>query len=194
MEIILASKSPRRRELLQLVGLDFSVVPSNADESAILEDDPAMLVRRLASVKCEAVKSARSDCLVIGADTIVVYDGQVIGKPTDAHDAKRILRLLSGKTHTVYSGLCVMTDEKKLVCHDTTYVTFADLSDEVIDAYVATGDPLDKAGAYGIQGMFGMFVERIDGNYFNVIGMPLPRLYELMLSAGVDIMTLNRLS
>ena len=187
MEIILASKSPRRRELLQLVGLDFSVVPSNADESAISEDDPATLVRRLASVKCEAVKSARSDCLVIGADTIVVYDGQVIGKPTDAHDAKRILRLLSGKTHTVYSGLCVMTDEKKLVCHDTTYVTFADLSDEIIDAYVATGDPLDKAGAYGIQEKAALFVDRIDGNFHNIVGLPVVHLREDLDKFGITL-------
>lgn len=184
MELILASGSPRRREMFSLIGLKFTVVPSDADEN-IPPCPPAEFVEQLALRKAAAVKKDRPGCCVVGSDTIVALDGDIIGKPADEEDAFRILSRLSGKTHTVYTGLAVLTDTTAEVLHDAVKVTFAAMSAQEIRDYIASGEPMDKAGAYGIQGPGGVFVERVEGCYFTVIGMPLPRLYQALERAGI---------
>ena len=176
MELILASGSPRRREMLDLIGLKYSVRIGQTDES-IQPCAPEEMVVTLAARKARTVKAAAPGCCVIGADTIVYLDGQIIGKPRDPADAVRILRSLSGRTHTVYTGVCIATDEEERCFYEATYVTFAQLSDDEIQSYVASGEPMDKAGAYGVQGIAAVFVEKIEGCYFNVIGLPVPTLY-----------------
>ncbi|MCH5278609.1 MAG: septum formation inhibitor Maf [Christensenellaceae bacterium] len=190
MRLVLASGSQRRRELLTMCGYDFDIVVSDADES-ITETDPEKLVSALALRKASEVYSRLhgenmdDELVVVGSDTVVSFDGCIIGKPKDERDAVRILTMLSGKTHHVYTGVAVITAEQVQIECDVTEVTFKELSESEIEAYVASGEPMDKAGAYGIQGSFGMFVERIAGNYFTVIGMPLPRLYRMLKSVGV---------
>lgn len=185
MELILASKSPRRQELFALVGLRHTVIVSDVEENAPAGLAPDQLVEYLAKIKAEAVFAHHRDACVVGADTVVHIDGEIIGKPKNEEDAKRILRKLSGRSHTVYSGLAVLTRACTLVAHEATKVTFASITQEEIDWYVSTGEPLDKAGAYGIQGPGGIFVDRVEGNYFNVIGLPLPPLYRMLKKAGV---------
>ena len=190
MRLVLASGSQRRRELLTMCGYDFDIVVSDADES-ITETDPEKLVSALALRKANEVYSrlrgenGDDELAVVGSDTVVSFAGSIIGKPKDERDAVRILTMLSGKTHHVYTGVAVITAEQVQIECDVTEVTFKELSESEIEAYVASGEPMDKAGAYGIQGSFGMFVERIAGNYFTVIGMPLPRLYRMLKSVGV---------
>mgnify|MGYP002544368822 CR=1 FL=1 len=145
MRLILASQSPRRREMLALMGYAYEIVVSDADEH-VPPCAPAEFVERLALRKAEAVFASYGDCCVVGADTIVYLDGSIIGKPADASDAFRILRTLSGRTHTVYTGVAVLSGTRRIVFHDAAEVTFAPLSDEEIHAYIATGEPLDKAG------------------------------------------------
>lgn len=215
ISIILASQSPRRRQLLQQINLRFEVIPAHTDEEHNGTTDPEVLVCELAKEKATEVarrvmdetgetgSAARpSKTLVIGADTIVVLDGQILGKPVDAADARRLLRLLSGRTHTVYTGVSlVMFDPDhrnspvsgqppftSRTFFERTDVTFSELSDEEISGYVAGGSPMDKAGAYGIQDDLGaLFVERIKGDYYNVVGFPLNRFYREMktFAAGV---------
>lgn len=184
MELILASCSPRRREMFALIGLDYQVIPSDADEN-IPPCPPAEFVEELSLRKAVAVKKDHPGACVVGSDTIVAIDGEIIGKPTDEEDAFRILSRLSGNTHTVYTGLAVLTDDSTEVLHDCTRVTFAKLSEQEIRDYIASGEPMDKAGAYGIQGPAGVFVERVEGCYFTVIGLPLPKLYRALERAGV---------
>lgn len=194
MKLILASSSQRRRELLTMCGYDYEIEVSRADES-ILEPDPERFVMKLAERKAMEVfdrlgaREVSDDCAepiaVLGSDTIVYYNGGIIGKPKDREDAFRILSMLSGKTHEVYTGVAVVTEKGCLAECDTTRVTFEELSDEEIEKYVASGEPLDKAGAYGIQGPFGMFVKKVEGNYFTVIGLPLPTAYRLLKSVGI---------
>lgn len=186
MRFILASSSQRRRELLTMCGYDYSIEVSLADENTD-RTDPERYVSLLAERKAREVFSrcGSDGCAVLGADTVVYYDGRIIGKPRDEADAKRILSLLSGKTHTVYTGVAVVTSDTCEVECETTRVTFEELTEDEIDKYVASGEPMDKAGAYGIQGPFGMFVKKVDGNYFTVIGLPLPTAYRLLKNAGV---------
>lgn len=185
MELILASKSQRRRELFQLIGLDFSVICSDADENVDFTS-PEEFVEKLSLRKAQAVKQGRSNCCVVGSDTIVWLDNKVIGKPKDAEDAFRILKSLSGRTHTVYTGVAVLTDDSTEVCHDTTKVTFEELSDEDIRAYIASGEPMDKAGAYGIQGPAAVFVKHVEGCYFTIIGMPMHKLHKMLMKVGIQ--------
>lgn len=186
MKIILASASARRKELLTLIGLDYISIPSNTDETPPPNCEAHELVQHLALQKAQAVATQYPNDCVIGADTIVLLpDGTIIGKPKDSSDAIRILHLLQGKTHTVLTGVALLTPGHCDVRFDSTQVTFSSLTANEISWYVATGDPLDKAGAYGIQGPFGMFVKRIEGNYFNVIGLPLPTLYAMLKQAGI---------
>lgn len=185
MRIILASESPRRRELLTLMGLDFTVVPSHAEERAPAHATPDEIVRAIALQKASAVAAFYPQECVIGADTIVYLDGAVLGKPHTAQRAREYLTRMQGRTHTVYTGVAVLAGGRVDVRHAETQVTFAPMCAEEIDRYVATGDPLDKAGAYGVQGPFAVYVDRIEGNYFNVIGMPLPLLYRMLCDAGV---------
>lgn len=174
MELILASQSPRRKELLTLLGHPFRVQVASVEET--MEDLPiAQAVARLSHRKAAAI-GAEADQIVIGADTIVVLDGNVLGKPRDAEDAIRMLRSLSGRTHQVMTGVCVMSREQVLTHTEITQVTFRPLTEQEIVAYVATKEPMDKAGAYGIQGGAARFVEGIQGDYYNVMGLPVCRL------------------
>nr|WP_277999041.1 Maf family protein [Moorella sulfitireducens] len=187
--MILASSSPRRRELLQRIGLSFEVCPSRVDENFFRDLPPAQRVERLALAKAKAVASLFREGLVIGADTIVVCQGQVLGKPASAAEATAMLAFLSGRTHTVYTGVAVVRAPggEERFTHAGTEVTFRHLTPAVISAYVATGEPLDKAGAYGIQGRGALLVESINGDYFNVVGLPLVKVAELLEEFGVDV-------
>ena len=185
MKLILASASPRRRELFDLLKLDYMVIPSNADEN-IPECEPGEYVMALAKLKAESVKANHSDCCVVGCDTIVVLDSEIIGKPTSKENALEVISKLSGRTHTVYTGVCVLTDEIENVFYDCTEVTFHKLTEEEIRDYVNTGEPMDKAGAYGIQGPGSVLVDNVDGCYFTVIGLPLPKLYRALKEVGID--------
>jgi septum formation protein len=184
MQLILASGSPRRRELLTISGYDFDVAASDTDEN-VTADTPAELVVKLAAAKASAVKDGRKNCCVIGSDTIVVLDGEIMGKPKNADEAFNILRKLSGKTHIVYTGIAVLSDEGGAYDYDHTRVTFSELTDDEIRSYIKTGEPMDKAGAYGIQGSAGIFVQKVEGSYFTVIGLPLPKLYKMLRDAGI---------
>lgn len=181
MKIILASASPRRRELLSEITPRFEVVPSAAEEN-IQCREPETLVKRLAELKASSVFAKHGDCLVIGADTVVAFDGEVLGKPRDAADAKDMLRRLSGNTHTVITGVCVMTKDISLTFAEKSFVRFKRLSDRQIDDYIATGSPLDKAGAYGIQDSG--FAERVEGSVKNVVGLPIERLAVILKEYG----------
>jgi len=184
MGIILASKSPRRKELLELMGLNFQIITSDIEEQIPEHASPEAVVCALAYQKAEAVAREHPNDCVIGADTIVYLDGDILGKPHTPDRAKSFLRKMQGRQHTVYTGVAVLANGSKDVRYETTKVTFAPMSNQEIDWYVSTGDPLDKAGAYGVQGPFGVFVTHLDGNYFNVIGMPLPLLYKMLLEVG----------
>ena len=190
-KIILASTSPRRRELLGRLGLPFEVVVSRYDEALLSPNGlaPAAYVQTLARGKAEEVAGRLADpsALVIGADTTVTLDGQFLNKPTDAADAARMLRALSGRTHEVYTGLCVIRGETLRTESARTEVEFAPLSDAVLAAYVATGEPLDKAGAYGIQGKALSFIPAIHGDYFNVVGLPLFLLCRILAEFGISL-------
>lgn len=178
MQIILASKSPRRRELLEQAGFEFDIAPSDKEE--IMEGKTVeSMVTNLARVKANDVlqRHKEKNPIVIGADTIVVYEGEIFGKPKDEADAARMLMLLSGKTHEVLTGVCIATPKKEITFCEATKVTFYELSRQEIEDYIRTKDPLDKAGAYGIQGVFAKHVKGIVGDYFNVVGLPIARLY-----------------
>lgn len=176
-KLVLASASARRREMLSHLGLDFTVFCPDADEVSALPDDPGEAVEEIARRKANAasVRFEKGD-IVIASDTVVCHDGHVLTKPRDAADAEKMLSALSGACHKVYSGLCV-TDGEKCVCtHSETLVRMREISGDELDAYIESGEPFDKAGGYGIQDLGGMFVERIEGDYYNVVGMPLEKL------------------
>ena len=185
--IILASKSPRRRELLEKLGLDFTVMTEDVDESM----DPALPLEReilrVSEAKARAVQAGPDD-LIISADTVVCVDGKRLGKPADEADAKAMLRALSGRAHTVVSGLCVLRGDRCETASVSTNIHFRPLSDREIDAYVASGEPMDKAGAYGIQGLAAIFVDKLDGDYYNVMGLPLCALAELLKRFGIHVL------
>lgn len=174
--IVLASGSPRRKELLARLVPTFEVLVSDVDEEALTVADPLETAERLAEAKARAVSVLRPDALVIGADTVVFLGNEQFAKPRDAADARRMLRALSGRIHTVATGVALAEPKRVIVFHDRTHVTFRDLTDAEIDAYVATGEPMDKAGAYAIQGGAGAFVIRREGSESNVVGLPLEAL------------------
>ena len=179
--IVLASGSPRRRELLGQMGITaFEVLPARGEETAPAGLTPAELVRYLAMQKAREVAAQRPDALVIGADTVVVLDGKVLGKPKDEADARTMLSALSGRRHEVYTGLAVVCDGREYGHAECTEVAFRDLTEVEIAAYVATGEPMDKAGAYGIQGRACVFIRGIRGDYYNVVGLPVCALHELL--------------
>lgn len=185
--LILASGSPRRKELLARTGRTFRVVVSNADEIAPKDMAPIDVAMHNARAKALAVASGQPACAtVIGADTIVVLDGRIFGKPVDERDARRMLRELSGKTHQVITGVALARAGQCETFAEITDVCFRELSDEEIAAYVASGEPLDKAGAYGIQGAAGAFVDHIEGDYDNVVGLPVARLERALNLKGGD--------
>ncbi|MDP1861126.1 MAG: Maf family protein [Gemmatimonadaceae bacterium] len=183
--IILASQSPRRRELLTLVGIQHEVRPADIDESYLPHESPQPHAERLAREKAQRLAVQYSDAVVIGADTIVVIDGELLGKPVDASDACRMLARLSGRTHTVHTAVAVARGDVIASGVESVEVTFRVLSVEQIASYVATGEPMDKAGAYGIQGYGATIVERIHGDYFAVMGLALGRLVDLLRQVGV---------
>ena len=189
MEIVLASGSPRRRELLEMLGVkDFAVIPARGEELPHPELSPAELVKELSRAKAAEVAGAHPEALVIGADTVVAVDGRVLGKPADEADAARMLRLLSGREHEVFTGVTVMAGGAAESCAERTVVRFLPLTEREIAAYVATGEPMDKAGAYGIQGRASVFTQGIDGDFFNVMGLPVCRLGQMLKSFGVDLL------
>lgn len=188
-DVILASASPRRRELLSLIFNEFRVVPSEFDESSVPgELPPAEHVLYSARMKARDVAQDHPESLVIGADTIVAVEGPILGKPTDAADAARMLRLLSGRTHQVYTGVAVHVGDKERSGVECTDVDFRELTDEVISRYVSTGEPLDKAGAYAIQGKGAVLISGIRGCYSNVVGLPLHRLSRLLAEFGIEVL------
>ena len=181
--LVLASASPRRRELLIQAGFSFTVRPAHIPEDPFPNEDPIAYVTRLAREKAQAVfhdllsEESAPPQVVVGADTTVTLDNHILGKPSDPSDAARMLRLLSGRTHRVITGVAVVTADFTEVAAEVTAVRFLTLSEEEIAAYVATGEPMDKAGAYAIQGLASKFVERIEGDYFNVMGLPVALVY-----------------
>ena len=182
---ILASASPRRKELLQKAGYTFEIVVSDADESLPAGITPENAVQLNAARKAQAVAETNPGAVVLGCDTVVAIDGAILGKPGDEAEAKRMLRRLSGNTHTVYSGVCITDGKKETVFAVATDVTFYALSARTIDAYVATKEPMDKAGAYGIQGLGCVLVREIAGDYSNVVGLPLSESARALAAFGV---------
>lgn len=183
--VILASQSPRRRDLLTLVGIAHEVRPADIDERVLPGEQPAAHAERLARTKAATLAARAHDAIVVAADTIVVVDGDILGKPADADDARLTLRRLAGRTHTVFTALAVAREGRMVSAVETVEVTFRPLGGEEIDAYVATGEPMDKAGSYGIQGYGATIVRRIDGDYFAVMGLSLVRLVALLAEVGV---------
>ncbi len=190
MDIILASRSPRRRELLNQIGLrGFKVAASGADERVEGNPAPAELVEALSLRKARAVQEdADEEDLIIAADTVVVLDGAVLGKPADEREAFAMLSALSGNRHRVYTGITVLRGERCETCSEETIVEFRELEPDEISAYIATGEPMDKAGAYGIQGLGSLLVSRLEGDYFNVMGLPVFRLGRMLADFGVDLL------
>jgi septum formation protein len=179
--LVLASQSPRRSEILRQAGIPFTVRAAAVDESVLSAESPADYVQRLAAAKAFAVEAADSET-VLGADTTVVIDGEILAKPVDAADARRMLAQLSGRRHEVLTGICLRRSGHAIRDYATTGVVFALLSDAEIDEYVASGEPMDKAGAYAIQGLASKFVDRIEGDYFNVMGLPVALVYRRLHS------------
>ncbi len=184
--LVLASTSPRRRELLRNAGLSFEVVPAHLDEDPNPGEAPEALALRLAREKARAVFSAKPDCVVLGADTVVVVGEEALGKPADARDAARMLQLLSGQTHTVLTGVCLLGEHFEDARSVNTEVTMAAITDREIQEYIATGEPMDKAGAYAIQGMASRWVTRIVGDYFNVVGLPVSLVFGMLAEHGLQ--------
>lgn len=190
-KIILASGSPRRRELLEQIGIPFEVMTSNADEITDAEE-PEKIVKELSEMKAQAVfdecikKGGKYlNAVVIGADTIVYHDGRVLGKPKTREEAKKMIYSLSGKEHCVYTGVTILGCGQPVSFAEKTVVFVYDMSEEEIETYVSTGEPMDKAGAYGIQGRFAAYVSSINGDYNNVVGLPVSRVYKELRKAGV---------
>jgi septum formation protein len=185
LRVVLASQSPRRRQLLDLIGIPHEIKPANIDESPRPREAPRRHAERLAREKASAIATRDPDLITIGADTVVVINRKVLGKPTDAADAAWMLGMLSGREHTVITAIAVARGHKIRSAIEEVKVKFRRLRDDEIEAYVATGEPMDKAGAYGIQGYGATIVERIDGDYFAVMGLSLVRLTALLRDVGV---------
>ena len=186
LRVILASQSPRRRELLSLVGIAHDVQPADIDESYLTGERPRDHAERLARGKAEAIAAREPDAVVIGSDTIVVVDGDVLGKPADENEAVRMLARLAGRSHTVITAVAVAWRGETRSAVEEVGVTFHPLSRAEIDAYIATREPMDKAGAYGIQGFGATIVDRIDGDYFAVMGLALGRMVRQLAEVGVE--------
>jgi len=190
MLLVLASASPRRAELLRAAGFDFDVLPAEVDETMDVEETPDGYVRRVAQLKAQTVARRAPDRAVLGADTIVVVDHEILGKPADAEDARRMLRRLSGREHVVMTAVCLVNPaaregaSKRLELRVVrTTVEFSPLSGAEIDWYIASGEPMDKAGAYAVQGLAARFVARVDGSYSNIVGLPVAVVYDLCRGA-----------
>lgn len=195
--MILASASPRRRQLLEMLGLDFQVMtsPFPEEEETKAHGSPSEMVTDLAKGKAEAIGRIAPEALVIAADTIVVAGDRLLGKPSDEDEAYEMLSLLSGRWHEVYTGLVLLhlQKEERVVSHEVTKVHFRNLTDAEIEAYIRTGEPGDKAGGYGIQGLGATLVDRIEGCFFNVMGLPLSLLSTALKGFGIDLLEVNSL-
>ncbi len=189
MRIILASGSPRRKELLEMLKVEnLEIIPAKGEEKEHPELTPAELVKELSRCKAaEVAPAGEADTVTIGADTVVVLDGRVLGKPADETDAADMLRSLSGRSHTVYTGITAIRGDRVLSHAERTEVRFRSLSEREIEAYIATGEPMDKAGAYGAQGYASLFVEALEGDFFNVMGLPLCALGIMLKELGVSL-------
>ncbi len=187
MNLILASQSPRRKELLGLFGIPFTVRVADIDETMDQNADPAHEVARVSRLKALAIPRGEDD-VVVAADTIVVCQGKVLGKPHDTAEAKAMLRLLSGRDHQVMTGMTVLRGEKCFTCTEIAHLHFRELTQKEIDRYVATGEPMDKAGSYGIQGGAALFCERLDGDYYNVMGLPVCRLSQIFKELAPEML------
>lgn len=194
--VILASSSPRRREILEQVGIKFEVIPSQKEE-VITKSKPEEIVIDLASMKANDVLDMINDsCIIIGADTIVAHNDKVMGKPKDAEEAKEMIQELQGKHHEVYTGVSVIINEydeqnelqtREICFYEKTKVYVSTMSEEEIQSYIETKEPFDKAGAYAIQGRFATFIRKIEGDYFNVVGLPIAKIYEVLSKEGISI-------
>lgn len=191
MRFILASASPRRKELLEQIGVKFDILPATGEEE-ITKELPGEVVMELAKQKAEEVaKTAGADALVLGADTVVAYEGKILGKPKDEADALRMLTMLSGKEHEVYTGVALIDnrDQSMENFFERTKVTMYPVSEEEIRDYIAGGEPMDKAGAYAIQGLGAKFIQKIEGDYNNVVGLPIGRIYQEIKRKSIEIPT-----
>jgi septum formation protein len=180
MRLILASSSPRRRELLTQVGLTFDIIPAHIDEKRRVSEDPTAYVQRLALEKAQTIHLLQSDAFVLGADTTVEIDGHALEKPADRADAERMLRALSGRVHHVHTGLALLSPHGQRTHLETTSVRFSTVEEAELQDYLDSGEPYDKAGAYGIQVYAARWIPRIDGDYFNVMGLPLAATVRLL--------------
>lgn len=196
-EIVLASGSPRRREMMDRIGANYSVMPSNKEEK-MDNSDPAKLVEGLGKMKAMDIYEQLTDrnpsgnYLIIGADTVVAYKNKILGKPVSREDAFNMIRDFSGDVHHVYTGVCIIIAENGKITesknyHVATAVTVTDMSDEEINEYIATGEPMDKAGAYAIQGAFAPYISGIEGDYYNIVGFPVCSIYHYIKETGIDI-------
>lgn len=191
MNIILASTSPRRRALLEQIGLKYKLAAPDVDETVDDGLSPAAQVEAISLRKARAVRARTGEnALIIAADTVVSLEGEVLGKPRDETSAFRMLSALSGNRHQVYTGLTVVWGEREITRHEVTTVAFRELDPAEIESYIATGEPMDKAGAYGIQGVGALLVSGIEGDYFNVMGLPVFRLGRILAGLGVDMLAL----
>jgi len=191
MRVILASKSPRRKEILEMVGIKFDVISSDLEESYFNNEGPRHLVKRLSRDKVFKVAknlSEKRETLIIGADTIVLFNGEILGQPKEYKDAKRMLSLLQGKKHRVFTGISVLKEGSEIVSDfSKSVVEFYPMSEEEIDWYISTKEPFDKAGSYGVQGIGAFFIKKINGSYHNVMGFPIDLFYKLIKRLNVDI-------
>lgn len=185
MKLILASASPRRKELLKNAGYEYEVCPADIDETMPEGVEPETACEILSRKKAQAVLEENPDAVVLGSDTIVVLGNTILGKPENEEDAKAMLKALSGRVHQVYTGLCVCSKDKTLSLVSRADVRFYNLSDAVIDAYIATKEPMDKAGAYGIQGVGSMLVKSIEGDYFTIVGLPMAKAARMLGEFGI---------
>jgi septum formation protein len=183
--LVLASASPRRQELLRSAGITFEVQPAHIPEDPLSGEAAKDCAERLAREKALAVARQRPHDVVLGADTVVVVDGQLLGKPCDRADAARMLRLLSGRDHQVITGVCLVANGQASVTCETTTVTMSGITDKEIADYVASGEPMDKAGAYAIQGIASRWIPRIEGDYSNVVGLPVARVWRMLQQTGI---------
>lgn len=188
MNWILASGSPRRKEILQNLGVHFEVITADIEETCD-KTDPAEIVCELAARKASAVaeRIGQTDRLIVAADTLVACDGNVLGKPADVADATAMLQMLSGRTHEVFSGISLILGDRQITECECTAVTFDKMTDDEIAAYIASGEPFDKAGGYAVQGKAAVYIQKLDGCYFNVVGLPVHRLYQMLQELEVTL-------
>jgi len=191
-QIILASGSPRRKELLELIGVEFKIITSNKEE-VITSTNPEEVVKELSMMKAEDVAAGvNGPAIILGADTVVAHGGRILGKPKDKEDAFRMIRSFAGEEHYVYTGVCIIKKEadgsvKKISFAEGTKVTVYPMTDEEIERYVASNEPMDKAGAYAIQGLFAPYIKGIEGDYYNIVGFPIAGIYQRLKAEGINL-------